>query len=208
MATISGPKCKLCRREGVKLFLKGIRCETAKCAVSKRNYPPGERRWRRRKASEYGVQLREKQKVRRMYGIMERPFHNYYVKASQTKENTGVAMLMFLERRLDNVLYRSCIAASRRQARTLIGHKHVRVNGKRVDRVGYSVSPGDEVALSGENVLTLARTNAGEVGKARSTPEWLDVELEKAKVVVKQMPNREDIPEAIQEQLIVELYGR
>ncbi len=208
MATINGPKCKLCRREGMKLFLKGIRCETAKCGVSKRNYPPGERRWRRGKPSEYGLQLREKQKVRRMYGLMERPFRSYYLRASRTKENTGVAMLLLLERRLDNVLYRACVAASRRQARMLIGHKHVMVNGKRVDRTGFTLSTGDEVTIVGDKALSLARTNAGEVGKARNVPEWLEVELEKGRIVVKQMPNREDIPETIQEQLIVELYGR
>jgi len=208
MATIKGPKCKICRREGMKLYLKGIRCETAKCGVSKRNYPPGERRWRRGKPSEYGLQLREKQKVRRMYGLMERPFHNYYVEAARTKENTGVAMLILLERRLDNVLYRSTLAASRRQARMLIGHKHVTVNGRRVDRPGYAVSPDDKVALVGEKALLVARTNAGEVGKARSVPDWLEVDMEKGVVTVKRTPDREDIPEAIQEQLIVELYGR
>ena len=179
MATISGPKCKLCRREGVKLFLKGVRCETAKCAVAKRNYPPGERRWRRRKPSEYGMQLREKQKVRRMYGVMEKAFHNYYVKAGRTQENTGVALLMFLERRLDNVLYRCCIAASRRQARMLIGHKHVTVNGKRVDRTGYMVSAGDEVVVVGDKGLAIARLNAGEAAKVRNVPAWLETDAEK-----------------------------
>jgi small subunit ribosomal protein S4 len=208
MATINAAKCKLCRREGVKLFLKGIRCETAKCGVSKRNYPPGERHWRRGKPSEYGQQLREKQKVRRMYGVMERTFHNYYVKAAKTKANTGVALLMSLERRLDNVLYRSCIAASRRQARMLIGHKHVTVNGARVNRAGFQVSQGDEVALEGDKALAIARGNAAEVGKARNVPNWLAVDAEKAKVSVREQPQREDIPEAIQEQLIVELYGR
>ena len=208
MATITGPKCKLCRREGVKLFLKGIRCETAKCAVSKRNYPPGERRWRRGKPSEYGLQLREKQKVKRMYGVMERPFRNYYVKAARTKENTGVALLLFLERRLDNVLYRACVAASRRQGRMLIGHKHVTVNGQRVDRAGYLVCQGDEIALSGEKPAGVARVNAGEVAKAREVPAWLEVQGEQSKVTVQRLPNREDVPEAIQEQMIVEFYGR
>lgn len=208
MATFSGPKCKLCRREGTKLFLKGVRCETAKCAVSKRNFPPGERRWRRGKRSEYGIQLREKQKVRRMYGIMERSFHNYYVKASKTKENTGVALLLFLERRLDNVLYRSCVAASRRQARMLVAHKHITVNGKRVDRVGYIVLAGDEIAVADDKAAAIARANAGEAAKVRNIPEWLGAEVDKGKVVVRQLPTRDDIPEAIQEQLIVELYGR
>jgi small subunit ribosomal protein S4 len=208
MATTTTAKCKLCRREGVKLFLKGIRCETGKCAVSKRNFPPGERRWRRGKPSEYGQQLREKQKVKRMYGIMERPFRNYYAKAARTKENTGVALLLFLERRLDNVLYRACIAASRRQARMLIGHKHVTVNGKRVDRAGLLVSAGDQIAVEGDKGLGVARINAGEVAKARVIPAWLEAESDKGKVTVKQLPNREDIPETIQEQMIVEFYGR
>lgn len=208
MATISGPKCKLCRREGVKLFLKGIRCETAKCGVAKRNYPPGERRWRRGKPSEYGLQLREKQKVRRLYGVMERAFRSYYRRATKIKENTGVALLQLLERRLDNVIYRSCLTASRRQARILVGHKHVTVNGKRVDRVGYLVSPGDKIAVEDDKSLALVRGNAAEVGKVRSVPGWLEVEAEKGAVSMRQLPTREDIPEAIQEQLIVEFYGR
>lgn len=208
MATITGSKCKLCRREGVKLFLKGTRCETAKCGVAKRNYPPGERRWRRGKPSEYGFQLREKQKVRRLYGVMERTFHSYYRRAAKIKENTGVALLVFLERRLDNVLYRSCLAASRRQARSLVGHKHVKVNGKRVTRVGYQVNAGDKVTIEGDKSLALARGNAGEVGKVRNVPAWLEVDAEKGMVSVRLLPGREDIPEAIQEQLIVEFYGR
>lgn len=208
MATISGPKCKLCRREGVKLFLKGIRCETAKCAVSKRNYPPGERHWRRGKPSEYGIQLREKQKVRKMYGVLERTFHNYYEKASMVKEATGTALLLQLERRLDNVLYRSCVAASRRQARKLIGHKHVTVNGKRVTRPGFPVSAGDAIAVEGEKAVTIVKTNAGEAAKARTIPGWMDVEQEAGKISVRELPKREDITEEIQEQLIVELYGK
>lgn len=208
MATISAAKCKLCRREGVKLFLKGMRCETAKCAVSKRNFPPGEKRWRRGKPSDYGIQLREKQKVRRMYGVLERTFRIYYEKASRTKENTGVALLLLLERRLDNVLYRACLAASRRQARMFIAHKHVTVAGKRLDKAGYLVSAGDLIALEGDNILAIVRGNAGEVGKARTVPNWLEVEPEKGRVTVRELPNREDIPEPIQQQLIVELYGR
>ena len=207
MATITEPKCKLCRREGVKLFLKGLRCETAKCGVSKRNYPPGERHWRRGKPSEYGTQLREKQKVRRMYGILERTFHAYYVKATKTKGATGVALLLRLEGRLDNVLYRACFSASRRQARTTIGHKHVTVNGKRVNRPGYQVSVGDVIAVD-QTALPLARTNTGEVGKARSVPPWLVVDPEAGKITVQENPKREDIPEQISEQLIVELYGK
>ncbi len=208
MATISGGKCRLCRREGVKLFLKGMRCETAKCALSKRSYPPGERHWRRGKPSEYGLQLREKQKVRRMYGVLERTFRGYYARAAQAKANTGVALLLILERRLDNVLYRSCLAASRRQARMLVGHKHIQVNGKRVDKVGYLVSPGDEVTVASDKGLAVARSNEGEVGKARSVPDWLEVETQKGKVTVRREPGRDDIPEAIQEQMIVEFYGR
>ncbi len=207
MATITEPKCKLCRREGVKLFLKGVRCETAKCGVSKRNYPPGERHWRRGKPSEYGAQLREKQKVRRMYGVLERTFKNYYAKATKTKGATGVALLIRLETRIDNVLYRACFGASRRQARMLVGHKHVAVNGKRVNRAGYQVSAGDVITVE-EGSLVIVRTNAAEVAKARTIPAWLEVEPEAGKITVAQMPRREDIPEAIQEQLIVELYGK
>jgi len=208
MATITGPKCRICRRAGVKLYLKGMRCETAKCGVSKRNYPPGERHWRRGKPSEYGGQLREKQSVRHMYGVLERTFHSYYEKATRVKGATGLALLQMLERRLDNVLYRACLAASRRQARILIGHKHVTVNGKRVNRVGFQVSAGDVVAVEGEGPLTLARSNIGEVGKARNVPGWLGVDPEAGKVSVTMLPRREDIPEPVQEQLIVELYGK
>lgn len=207
MATITQPKCKLCRREGIKLFLKGMRCETAKCAVSKRNYPPGERHWRRGKPSEYGAQLREKQKVRRMYGVMERTFHAYYEKATKTKGATGVALMLMLERRLDNVLYRACFAASRRQGRNLISHKHVTVNGKRIDRVGYQVKAGEIIAVD-QDMLAVVKINQGEVAKARTVPAWLQVDAESGKVTVNMLPRREDIPEPVQEQLIVELYGK
>jgi len=207
MATITQPKCKLCRREGVKLFLKGLRCETAKCGVSKRNYPPGERHWRRGKPSEYGAQLREKQKVRRMYGVLERAFHAYYAKATKTKGATGVALLLRLETRLDNLMYRACFAASRRQARTIVGHKHVTVNGKRVNRPGFQVVAGDVVAVD-QPLLSLVRANSAEVGKARVVPAWLTADAESGKITVNQNPKREDIPEQISEQLIVELYGK
>ena len=207
MATITEPKCKICRREGVKLFLKGVRCETAKCGVSKRNFPPGERHWRRGKPSAYGAQMREKQKVRRMYGVLERAFHNYYEKATKVKEATGVAMLLLLERRIDNVLYRSCLAASRRQARQLIAHKHVTVNGKRVSRTGFTVSTGDSIAVD-QSALGVVKINAGEAAKARTIPGWLEADMETGKLTVKELPKREDITEPIQEQLIVELYGK
>jgi len=207
MATITEPKCKICRREGVKLFLKGVRCETAKCGVAKRNYPPGERHWRRGKPSAYGAQLREKQKLRRMYGIMERTFRTYYEKATKTKGATGAALLVRLESRLDNVLYRSCAAASRRQARSIVGHKHVTINGKRVNRAGYIIDAGDVIALDAK-LLPVMKANAGEVAKVRTIPGWLEVDVEAGKIRVLQVPNREDIPEPIQEQLIVELYGK
>ena len=207
MATITEAKCKLCRREGIKLYLKGMRCETAKCGVSKRNYAPGERHWRRGKPSEYGAQLREKQKVRRTYGVMERTFHSYYEKATKTKGATGVALLVMLESRIDNVLYRACLAASRRQARELVSHKRVNVNGKRITRAGYQVSAGDTVSVA-PGAMGLVRTNAAEVGKARAVPGWLQVDAENGKVSVNTVPKREDIPEPIQEQFIVELYGK
>ncbi len=210
MATITGPKCRICRREGVKLFLKGVRCETAKCGVAKRNFPPGERHWRRGKPSEYGTQLREKQKVRRMYGVTERSLQNYFAVATKVKEATGPAMLLALERRLDSVLYRACVAASRRQARHLISHKHVSVNGRRVTRPGFTVSSGDVVAIEegDSGALAIAKQNAGEVAKARTIPGWLEGDLDAGKVTVRELPKREDIPEPIAEQLIVEYYGR
>jgi small subunit ribosomal protein S4 len=207
MATITEAKCRICRRAGVKLFLKGVRCETAKCGVSKRNFPPGERHWRRGKPSEYGAQMREKQKVRNLYGVGERTFHGYYEKATKVKEATGVALLLLLERRLDNVLYRSCLAASRRQARELIAHKHVTVKGGRVSRAGYTVLSGDSIALDAKG-LGIAKINAGEAAKARVIPGWLEVDPEAGKAMVKELPKREDIAEPISEQLIVELYGK
>jgi small subunit ribosomal protein S4 len=207
MATITEPKCKICRREGIKLFLKGVRCETAKCGVAKRNYPPGERHWRRGKPSEYGAQLREKQKLRRMYGVLERTFRTYYEKATKTKGATGAALLVRLESRLDNVLYRSCAAASRRQARSIISHKHVTVNGRRLNRAGYIAGAGDVIALDAK-LLPVMKANAGEVAKVRTIPGWLEVDVEAGKIRVLQVPKREDIPEQIQEQLIVELYGK
>jgi small subunit ribosomal protein S4 len=207
MATITEPKCKLCRREGIKLFLKGMRCETAKCGVSKRNYPPGERHWRRGKPSEYGAQLREKQKVRRMYGVLERTFHLYYEKATKTKGATGVALMLMLERRLDNALYRSCFAASRRQARSFVSHKHITVNGRRIDRVGYQVKAGDVIAVD-QDMLPVVKTNQGEVARARTVSGWLQVDPDAGKMTVNMLPRREDIPEPVQEQWIVELYGK
>jgi len=207
MATITKSKCRLCRREGMKLYLKGMRCETAKCGVSKRNYPPGERHWRRGKPSEYGAQLREKQKVRRMYGVMERTFHAYYEKATKAKGATGVALLLMLESRLDNVLYRACFAASRRQARMLVSHKQVSLNGRRVDRAGYQVLPGDAIAVA-PGAMAVVRANAASVVKARATPAWLQVDAENGKITVALAPKREDILEPVQEQLIVELYGK
>jgi len=207
MATITEAKCRICRRAGVKLFLKGVRCETAKCGVSKRNFPPGERHWRRGKPSEYGAQMREKQKVRNLYGVGERTFHGYYEKATKVKEATGVALLLLLERRLDSVLYRSCLAASRRQARELIAHKHVTINGSRVSRAGYTVSSGDSIALDAKG-LGLAKINAAEAAKARVIPGWLEVDPEAGKATVRELPKREDIAEPISEQLIVELYGK
>ena len=208
MARYNGPVCRLCRREGMKLFLKGERCYTEKCAIEKRNMPPGQHG--RRRASKmvgYGVQLREKQKVKRIYGLLERQFRNYYKKASTKKGNTGENLLQLLETRLDNVVYRMGFATSRAQARQLVRHGHFLVNAKKVDIPSYSLKAGDVVSVrqtSKENASILHAV--GEV-KGRGIPEWIALEGELGAKVVS-MPTRAQINLPVQEQLIVELYSK
>jgi small subunit ribosomal protein S4 len=211
MARYTGAVCKLCRREGGKLFLKGQKCYTEKCPVERRAYPPGQHgpaQTRRRKQSDYAVQLREKQKVKRMYGLQERQFRNLFRKAVQSGGVTGENLLVSLETRLDNVLFRLGFAASRSQARQLARHRHVEVNGEVVDVPSYHVRAGDDIAVraSSKNLVAI-ETSLG----ARSRPrlaEWLTLD-EKNKVArVVRPPTRQDIPSEIQEQLIVELYSK
>jgi small subunit ribosomal protein S4 len=209
MARYIGPVCRLCRREGMKLFLKGERCYTDKCAIEKRNVPPGQHgRARKAKMVGYGVQLREKQKVKRTYGVLENQFRRYFEAADRTKGITGELLLQMLERRLDNVVYRLGFATSRPQARQLVRHGHFTVNGKKVDIPSYSVRMGDVVAVrasSGENPTI---QHAAEEVKGRGIPEWLSLEPAGLSGRVAALPTREQINLPVQEQLIVELYSK
>jgi len=211
MARYTGPACKLCRREGAKLFLKGTRCLTEKCAFERRGYAPGQHgqsTQRRRKTSEYAKQLREKQKVKRIYGLTERQFRNAFEKVSAEPGVTGHNLLIALERRLDNIVYRMGFAASRRGARQLVRHRHVMVNGSIVDIPSYAVSAHDEVRLAGSS-KDMVSVRAALEGAARGAPiGWLAVDAEQAVGKVTELPTREAIPVAAQEQLIVELYSK
>lgn len=208
MARHLGPLCKLCRREGVKLYLKGIRCDTAKCAVARRDYPPGQHAWRRRKLSDYGVGLREKQKVKRFYGLMERQFRLYFAKAQRLKANTGEALLILLERRLDNVVARLGFAPSHRQARQLVNHGHITVNGKKVDIPSYLVSPGDVIApASKEKTQKIVRDNL-DLTKDLGLPSWLERVTQPLQGQVLALPSRDEVSIPVQEQLIVEFCSK
>jgi small subunit ribosomal protein S4 len=200
--------CRLCRREGMQLYLKGDRCYTDKCAIERRHYPPGQHGHRRAKLSDYGMQLREKQKVRRIYGVMEKQFRGYFEKAERQKGVTGTNLLVFLERRLDNIVYRLGFANSRSQARQLVRHNYVLVNRARVNLPSYLVKKGDAIQVTekGRN-LPLIR-DALEAAARRGCPPWLELEKEEARGRVIMFPNREDITMPIQEHLIVELYSK
>ncbi len=209
MARYIGPVCRLCRREGMKLFLKGERCYTDKCAIEKRNVPPGQHgRARRQKIVGYGIQLREKQKVKRTYGVLENQFRRYFEAADRQKGITGELLLQALERRLDNVTYRLGFATSRAQARQLVRHGHFTVNGRKVDIPSYPVRVGDTVAVrasSGENPTI---GHAMEEVKGRGIPEWLLLDADRKAGTVSSLPTREQINLPVQEQLIVELYSK
>jgi len=209
MARYTGPVCRLCRREGMKLFLKGTRCNTEKCALAKRAYAPGQHGKNRIKLSNYGMQLREKQKVKRIYGVLEKQFRKYFDIASKTKGVTGKVLLQLLERRLDNVIYRMNFALSRSEARQVVRHNHVYVNSKRVNIPSYLVSKDDtiEIKAAKDKTLNKIRDNA-EICKDRSMPEWLRVDKTALKAQVARFPEKEDIQQPIQEQLIVELYSK
>jgi small subunit ribosomal protein S4 len=206
MARSLGPKCKQCRREGMKLFLKGERCLTEKCAVERRSYPPGEHGRGRIKQSEYLLQLREKQKARRYYGILEKQFRNYYEKAAKQSGITGEALLRMLETRLDNVVYRLGFAASRAQARQIIRHGHFMVNGRRVNIPSYQVKPNDVVSLKpGSGVEQVVR-DATDL--TASVASWLQADHDNLTGKVLKLPERSDIDTPVQEQLIIELYSK
>ena len=208
MARHTGSVCRLCRREGMKLFLKGDRCFKEKCAFERRGYAPGQHGRRRTKIQSYGIQLREKQKVKRTYGVLERQFRTYFKRAAATKGITGTNLLQTLERRLDNVVYRLGFASSRAMARQLVAHGHFQVDGRKLDIPSAQVKPGAVVSLreksrKNEEVKICLDTAAG-----RGVPAWLELEAAQFKGTVKQLPTREDITMPIQEQLIVELYSK
>ncbi len=210
MARYTGPVCRLCRREGEKLFLKGKRCFTEKCAIERRAYPPGAHGGgrRRRRQSEYAVQLREKQKVKRIYGVAERQFRNLFARASRLPGMTGENLLVGLESRLDNMVYRMGFAPSRKAARQLIRHRHLRVDGKTVDVPSFSVLPGQEISVTPAAAELPVVKEAVEDKKNRDQLSWLGVDYEKMTGRMLERPSRADIPLAVQEQLIVELYSK
>ncbi|MBW3552572.1 MAG: 30S ribosomal protein S4 [Gemmatimonadetes bacterium] len=211
MGRYTGPVCKLCRREGQKLFLKGTKCYTEKCPVERRAYPPGQHgvaQARRRKMSDYALQLREKQKVKRIYGVNERYFRNVFRSATQTTGLTGANLLIGLESRLDNVIYRLGFAGSRAQSRQLVRHRHVEVNGRAVDIPSYQVQPGDEVRLK-DGSRDLVPVQAALESKTRpDTVSWLALDEGTRTGRMLERPTRDEIPLAVQEQLIVELYSK
>jgi small subunit ribosomal protein S4 len=208
MSRYTDNKCKLCRREGMKLFLKGQRCFTDKCAVSRRDYPPGVHAQKRTKVTEYGVRLREKQKLKRIYGVLERQFRLYFADAERLKGNTGENLMMLLERRLDNVVLASGFALSRNHARQMINHGHFRVNGRRVDIASFQVRPGDQISPGDKDKTRKMATEAVEVNKSQPVPSWLEVSGDTMTSKVVGIPKREDVPHPIQEQLIIELCSK
>jgi len=211
MARYAGPVCRLCRREGMKLFLKGERCYAEKCAIEKRNVPPGSQQGRRRrpmKVMGYGLQLREKQKVKRTYGVLESQFRRYFAEAERQRGITGETLLQLLERRLDNVVYRLGLATSRPQARQLVRHGHFYVNGKRADVPSYSLKEGDAVSVRERSNKKASILYAMEEVKGRGIPGWLQFDASAMTGRIASLPTREQINLPVQEQLIVELYSK
>lgn len=209
MARYTGSVCRLCRRENLKLFLKGDRCYSDKCAFDRRGYPPGQHGQRRgRKASDYGIQLREKQKVKRMYSLSEKQFRLTFEKADREKGITGTTLLVLLERRLDNVVYRLGFVNSRAQGRQLVRHNHFLVNGKKVNIPSYRIKVGDVVEIKEKSRAVQAINDSLEAVVRRGIPQWLELDKETMKGAVKAYPVREDLTMPIQEQLIVELYSK
>ena len=208
MARHTESVCRLCRRENLKLFLKGERCYTEKCAYDRRNYPPGQHGQARKKFSDYGTQLREKQKVKRMYGILENQFRNIFEKADRQKGITGETLLSLLERRLDNIIYRLGFANSRNEARQLVRHNHFLVNQSKVSIPSYLVKPGDVIELREKSKKVVRILEALEGVARRGVPQWLELDKDQMKGSVKGLPAREDITIPIQEKLIVELFSK
>ncbi|MBR2134026.1 MAG: 30S ribosomal protein S4 [Eubacterium sp.] len=208
MARYTGPACKLCRREGKKLFLKGDRCYTGKCAIERRSYAPGQHGQNRKKTTEYGLQLRAKQSARRYYGINEGQFHKYFLMAERKEGVTGTNLLQLCESRLDNVVYTAGFASSRAQARQLVNHAHFTVNGHKVDIPSYLLKAGDVVAVKDTSKTTdefkgLVESNAG-----RPVPQWVDANKDAMEAKIVKLPDREEITTPVEEHLIVEFYSR
>lgn len=208
MARYREAVCRLCRREGIELYLKGDRCFTDKCAIKRRGYPPGQHGQRRPKHSDYGVQLREKQKAKRIYGLLEKQFRNYFEKADKMKGKTGDNLLILLERRLDSVVYKLGFAQTRRESRQLVRHGHFLVGGRKVNIPSYIVRAGDVVELKEKSRKIPTLNEALEAVVRKGIPPWLELDRENYRGSVKTLPARADIREPIQEQLIVELYSK
>lgn len=208
MARNIGPSCRLCRREGVKLFLKGSRCQTDKCSVSRRDFAPGQHGQIRKKESNYGTQLREKQKVKRIYGLLEKQFRHCFRIAARAKGVTGLTLLQLLERRLDNVIFRMNLTNSRPEARQLVQHGLVYVNGKRVDIPSYTAKVGDQISVKAADTVMKRIKETNEALKDRIVPKWLGFDPKTLTSKIAEMPTKEDVGFPIQEQLIVELYSK
>ena len=208
MARYTGPACKLCRREGTKLFLKGDRCLSGKCAIDRRNTAPGQHGAAKKKLREYGMQLREKEKTKRYYGVLERQFVNYFEEADRVKGMTGENLICMLERRLDNVVYRMGMAASRTEARQLVLHGHFTLNGKKVNIPSLIVKAGDVISVKESSRASVKIKALAEELATKSAPKWLDVDKNGLSVKVATLPAREDVDFDFNEQLIVELYSK
>lgn len=208
MARYRGAVCRLCRRENQKLFLKGERCYTGKCAMERRPFAPGQHGKRRTKMSEYGLQLREKQKAKRIYGVLETQFYNYYTEAERRKGIAGDNLLIILETRLDNVIYRAGLGRSRTEARQVVRHNHVLVNGKKVNIPSYLVKAGDVITVKEQSLNIQRFKDIQETTGSRSYPEWMEVNAEGKEVKITEIPTRDQIEVEIQETLIVELYSK
>lgn len=208
MARYFGSKCRLCRRESSKLFLKGEKCFSDKCAIERRNYGPGVQGQRRRKVSDYGLHLREKQKIKRTYGLLEKQFRNYFGKAERMAGVTGENLLVLLERRLDNVVYRAGFSASRSEAHQVVSHRHVQVNGRMVNVGSYLVKPGDTVSVAPSARAHLRIKGALDSAVRRGFPGWIEVDPVAMSGVFRALPERSDLPAEYNENLVVELYSK
>lgn len=209
MGRLTTASCRQCRREGEKLFLKGTKCGTDKCALTRRDFAPGMHGQKgSKKGSNYSIQLREKQKAKRIYGLFERQFKNYFKKASREKGVTGDVLLRFLECRLDNVVYRAGFAESRAKARQMVLHRHAKVNGRKLNIPSYLVRPGDEIMLAGKDEQIKSYKETTKILQDRTIPEWMDVSADNLAIKIKRVPEKKDIGEAIQASLIVELYSK